>query len=130
MRSFLLSALVAQVLVGCSNTPAPVPKSPDQALFDVHSAYVGALVIITNYGKQPFCPANTLTLGCANVGVLLGAQSASKTAAAALAAAQPAVDAWKASPTDTAATAAGSAIATAVASVATMQSLVAQIQTH
>jgi hypothetical protein len=88
-------------LAACG-TPPPVPKSPDQALFDAHSAYDAALVVVTNYGAAPLCPGNTWAAGCANGPFLVHAKHASDAAYAALIAAQPLVDAYNALPSPTA----------------------------
>jgi hypothetical protein len=118
-------------LTACANTPAPVPKSPDQALFDAHTAYVGALTVVTNYGAAPICPGKTWATGCANGPFLILAKKYSDAAAGGLAAAQPLVDAWKAigAPNATDTARAMAAVNAAMAEVQAVSVLSDQINT-
>lgn len=87
---------IALALGGCQTASSPAPKSPDQALYDAHTAYVAALTVVTNYGSAPVCPGATWAAGCANGPFLILAKKSSDAAAGGLAAAQPLVNAWKA----------------------------------
>lgn len=134
MRRFVvLGSVVALLLAGCGNSPAPVPKSPDQALFDLHTLYDAGLTVVVNYGKQPLCPGNTWTSSkglCANGPLLIAANTASDKAAAALALADPAVAAWKASKSSSAEAAAIGMITAAAQEVGAVLAFKATIQSH
>jgi len=92
-RLILLGTAV--VLISCGK-PAPVPKSPDQALFDIQTTYVAALSVVVNYGKLPLCPGDTWGIACHNGKFLVAARVASNAVAASIDAAHPLIAVYKA----------------------------------
>jgi hypothetical protein len=131
----MLMLLAGLTLGGCAGTqpaPVPVPKSPDQALYDANATYVAALMVVTDYGALPRCPGTTWGLTCHNAAFLVSAQRASNAAAAGLADAKQAVTAYDALAAPAASdTAHALALVTAaVQQIAALQALMVQIGPH
>ena len=90
MKKLLLAGTgMALVLTACAGTPVPVPKSPDQALYDAGATYAAALTVVVAYGSLPLCPGNTWALTCHNGPFLVMARTASNAAGDGLYAARP-----------------------------------------
>lgn len=91
MRGVILAGLL--LVGGCSGfNQAVAPKSPDQALFDVQSAYNAAELVVTEYGALPRCPAQP---ACHDPKVLVAAQVTRNKARDQISLALGLVVAWK-----------------------------------